>query len=97
MPCETQAKMQTSVPRLRQLHLQEGDNISHLDHSGVEAQGWGGGLVWSNDSEERTLLRSDYERSLFLSLLGVWVRPLGSALLLDTTPLKFLSDIHFIA
>ncbi len=89
-------------PRCRPLSLSSASFISRREIaslSGVEAPGRGGrcGLVWSSDSEERTLLWSDYERSLFLSLLGVRVRPLGSAPLLAATPLKFLSDIRFTA
>lgn len=37
------------------------------------------------------------ETSLCLSLLGVWVKSLGSVLLLAATPSKYLSDMHFIA
>lgn len=61
------------VPQLHQRHLQEGDSISPVDHSGVEAQGWGrDGTVCSSDSEEKTLLRSDSVavRDLCLRLCG---------------------------
>lgn len=69
----------------RSLSLSSASFISHLDHSDVEALGWRRGgavsrgtlLLWSGRVNV-----TDLSLSLCLSLLGVGVKPLGSALLL---------------
>lgn len=71
MSCWNRDKLQTSVTHHHQLHLQEGDSISLLDHSGVEAQGWERQTSlqqwqWSEDSPPKW--QCDCESSLFLLL-----------------------------